>query len=321
MSTVLFFSRDPGATNQLVAVHAQLASGGPDAVLAALCARTRGMGFAVHGKPPGDAVWRRAGIEPVPWDGGIDDQGLDALLSKLDVALVVTGTSDVDEPTDRRLWRAAARRGIESHVFLDHPANLARRFLEDTGVATLPDHVYVPGREYMAPLAALGMPRAAMTVAGDLHLARLARGAHGDAAAARDALRGAWGAAGNDVVVLYASECNAEMAAAGRPGSSDEFATLDRLIALVRGRLPVAGVATSPETTLVVVRPHPRDRAGKYDAWRGTRDPRLVVSAQGAPLEALCAADAIAGMDSTLLREAAALRRPVVSLTGAEIRA
>lgn len=321
MSTALFFSRDPGPTNQLVAVHAQLASGQVDTPLAGLGARARGLGLAVHGKPPGDAVWRRAGIEPMRWRDDLDDAGIDALLARRDVALVITGTSDVDEPTDRRLWRAAARRGIESHVFLDHPANLDRRFFESSGAATFPDRVYLPDDGYVAPLAALGVPRAAMIVAGDLHLARLASGVGRDAVAARSGLRDRWGAGAGDVVVLYASECNAEMAAAGRPSPFDEFATLDRLIGLVRARAPIAGVATAPDTTLIVVRPHPRDRAGKYDAWRGTRAPRLVISADGAPLEALCAADAVAGMGSTLLREAAALRRPVVSLTSVEIRA
>ncbi len=321
MSTALFFSRDPGPTNQLVAVHAQLASGEVDAPLAGLGARARGLTLAVHGKPPGDAVWRRAGIEPTRWQDDLDDAGIDALLARLDVALVITGTSDIDEPTDRRLWRAAARRDIESHVFLDHPANLDRRFFDASGAPTFPDRVYIPDNGYVAPLVVLGIPRSAMIVAGDLHLARLARGVGYEAAADREGLRKTWGAHAQDVVVLYASECNAEMAAAGRPSAFDEFATLDRLIALVRARATIAGIPTAPDTTLIVVRPHPRDRAGKYDSWRATSAPRLVISTDGAPLEALCAADAIAGMDSTLLREAAALHRPVVSLTGVEIRA
>ncbi|MBL8700133.1 MAG: hypothetical protein JNK67_17275 [Alphaproteobacteria bacterium] len=321
--TLLFFSRDPGPTNQLVAVHAAItgdAAACPPA-LRALREASAGLPIAVRGKPPGDQVWRRAGIDPQPWASAPDDDAIVAMLEAEGVRIVATGTSDIDEDTDRRLWRAARRIGADSHVFMDHPANLDRRFFEASGVPTFPDRVYVPDEAYLAPLAALGVPRAAMTVAGDLHLARLARGVAAGAAAARDSLRGAWGASAADVVVLYASECNAEMAAAGRPSAFDEFATLDRLIALVRARAPVAGVATAPATTLIVVRPHPRDRAGKYDAWRDTRAPRLVISAAGAPLEALYAADAIAGMDSTLLREAAALRRPVVSLTGVEIRA
>lgn len=317
MSTALFFSRDPGPTNQLVAVHAQLASGKVDTSLATLGARARGLTLLVHGKPPGDAVWRRAGIEPAHWPDDLDDAGLDALLARLDVALVITGTSDIDEPTDRRLWRAAARRGIESHVFLDHPANLDRRFFESDGSATFPDRLYAPGKTYRAPLAALGIPAASVTVAGDLHLARLAKGAEALDAGARRALRADWGASDATVVVLYASECNAEMAAAGRPSAYDEFATLDRLIAMVRASEPIAGIATSPDTTVIVVRPHPRDRAGKYDAWRDSRAPRVEISVAGAPLDAVRAADALAGMDSTLLREALTIGRPTVSLVGA----
>lgn len=319
MSSVLFFSRDPGATNQLVAVHAQLRTGPVDPPLAQLSVRAHGHRLVVHGKPPGDAVWRRADIEPVRWQDDIDDAGIDRLLSGIDAALVVTGTSDIDEPTDRRLWRAATRRGIESHVFLDHPANLHRRFRDRDGTLSLPTRIYAPAESYRAPLAALAIPASMVIVAGDLHLARLARRAPTLNAAARAALRNDWGAAAGERVVLYASECNAEMAEAGRPGDFDEFATLDRLIAMVRARETIAGVATAPETTVIVVRPHPRDRAGKYDRWRTTQAPRLVISAAGAPLDAVRAADAVVGMDSTLLREAITLGQPTVSLVGVKL--
>jgi hypothetical protein len=319
LSTALFFSRDPGPTNQLVAVHAQLASGAIDAPLAGLGARARGLTLAIHGKPPGDAVWRRAGIEPTRWQDDIDDAAIDALLARLDVALVITGTSDIDEPTDRRLWRAAARRGIESHVFLDHPANLDRRFVETDGTATFPTRLYAPGDCYRAPRAAPGLPAAQVLVGGDLHLARLARQRDMLDPATRRALRKAWGAEEGMRVVLYASECNAEMTAAGRPSAYDEFLTLDRLIAMVRAGETIAGISTAPDTTLIVVRPHPRDRVGKYDDWRGTTAPRVTISPAGAPLDAVRAADLVTGMDSTLLREALTLECPTVSLVGAPL--
>jgi hypothetical protein len=319
VSTALFFSRDPGPTNQLVAVHAQLASGKVDASLAALAARARGVTLLVHGKPPGDAVWRRAGIEPVRWQEHLDDAGLDALLARLDVAVVITGTSDIDEPTDRRLWRAAARRGIESHVFLDHPANLDRRFFDDDGSVTSPTMIYAPGENYRLSLTALCIPRSRVTITGDLHLTKLAREAAPLDQTIRRALRSQWRANDDTLVVLYVSECNAEMAVAGRPSAYDEFATLDRLIAKVRMYETLSGVAMFPDTSLIVVRPHPRDRIGKYDAWRDTIAPRLIVSDAGAPLDAVRAADLVAGVSSTLLREASALGCRVMPLTGEQI--
>lgn len=316
MTSVLFFSRDPGPTNQLVAVHALLAHsvGGPG--LDRLVAQTRGARPHVLSKPPGDAVWRRGGITPQAWPSGIDDAGILRLLDDLAVRTLVTGTSDIDEPTDRRLWRLARGKGIASHVFLDHPASLDRRFFEATGEMIRPDHVYAPTESYRAPLERIGIAAESIAIVGDLHLAHLKATTRPLDDAARAILRDGWQATADERVLLFVSECSAEMAAIGRPAIYDEFATLERLIGLVRRRATIAGIATAPETTRIVVRPHPRDRIGKYDAWAGRQRPAISVSAAGSPIDAALAADAVVGMDSTLLREAMALDRPVVSLTG-----
>jgi hypothetical protein len=316
VTTVLYFSRDPGPTNQLVAVHELLARGAGGAGLDRLTAQTRGAWPHVVSKPPGDAVWRRGGIAPKAWPTGIDDDGILRLLDELAVRTLVTGTSDIDEPTDRRLWRLARARGIASHVFLDHPASLDRRFFEATGEMIRPDHVYAPTESYRAPLERIGIAAASITIVGDLHLAHIKATMRPLDDAARATLREGWNAAADERVLLFVSECSAEMAAVGRPATYDEFAMLERLIALVRRGATIAGVATAPETTRIVVRPHPRDAAGKYDAWTGRQRPAITVSAAGSPIDAALAADAVVGMDSTLLREAAALDRPVVSLTG-----
>ena len=316
MTSVLYFSRDPGPTNQLVAVHALLARGTGGAGLESLAMQTRGARPHVLSKPPGDAVWRRGGIEPQAWPAGIDDAGILRLLDEFAVRTLVTGTSDIDEPTDRRLWHLARSKGIASHVFLDHPASLDRRFFEATGEMVRPDNVYAPTEAYRAPLERIGIAAGSITIVGDLHLAHLKAATRPLDDDARAALREGWRAAADEQVLLFVSECSAEMAAIGRPATYDEFATLERLIALVRCGATIAGIATAPETTRIVVRPHPRDAARKYDAWAGRQRPAVTVSAAGSPIDAALAADAVVGMDSTLLREAAALDRPVVSLTG-----
>jgi hypothetical protein len=65
---------------------------------------------------------------------------------------------------------------------------------------------------------------------------------------------------------------------------------------------------------MVVIRPHPRDTLGKYDRYRRAAAPGVIVSDQGAPLEAILAADLVLGMDSALLFEARTLGRPALSL-------
>jgi hypothetical protein len=73
----------------------------------------------------------------------------------------------------------------------------------------------------------------------------------------------------------------------------------------------------------VLVRPHPRDREGKYDATiaRHSGPPRVVVSADGSPDAVLLAADLVTGMNSSLLYEALALGREAISLTDHELSA
>ena len=110
-----------------------------------------------------------------------------------------------------------------------------------------------------------------------------------------------------------------EMAALGRPAPYDEVETLDRLLTSIECGEVIGGIEAETRPTLVVVRPHPRDIADKFDAVIANRKARVIVSAAGTPSEAIMAADLSAGMYSMLLREAKALGRPVVSLVGIEI--
>ncbi len=229
------------------------------------------------------------------------------------VVAVVTGTSDLDEDLDRVFWAAARNAGIPTHVFLDHPANLRLRFTESDGSIALPDNLYAPDAGYAALLAESGLGVEVLHVTGPLHADRI-RSKQAAAEANRDAIRRGWGADASDIVVLFASECGREMAKLGRPAPYDELRVLEEL---------GAGLASEPERsrTILVVRPHPRDSAGKYDEWLrcAPTQPRCLVSGIGTSVEAILAADRIVGMDSTMLREARFLGRPATSLVGVDI--
>ena len=172
-------------------------------------------------------------------------------------------------------------------------------------------------------LVAAGLPQERIRIVGDLHHDRVRRLAAAHRTDDIAALRAQWGVGREVKVVLFASECAREMAAAGRPSPYDEVEMLERLARHVAsGNIPDIGVI-DPAHTAIVVRPHPRDRAGKYDAIaaRYVQQPRLTISAAGTPDLAIAAADLVAGMNSSLLYEAMELRRPVVSLSGHDIRA
>jgi hypothetical protein len=326
MSSLLVFSRDPGPTNQLVAVVEQLteppAANEPSGLVALRAATASVIGrVQIASRGPGIDMWRESGREVSVWEG-LDEHAAMELIVQCGAGAVLTGTSDVDEPADRALWRAARARAIASHVVLDHPANLAQRFRDADGTLVLPDWLYVTDDMFAERLAVAGVPRERIRLIGDLHHARLRRLAADVTAAEVREMREMWGASPATTVVMFVSECGREMVRAGRPTHYDEIEALERLFdELRRGKLPDGG-AIDPTSLLVIVRPHPRDAAGKYDGLiAARRTPRAVVSAQGSPHVALIASDLVVGMNSSLLYEALEIGRPVWSLTGHDLSA
>jgi hypothetical protein len=320
MRSLLVFSRDPGPTNQLVAVVERLSApavrGEPAGIGALRAAASATGAVKIAARGPGASIWREAGQEIIPWQG-TDDQAAEALIAECDAGLLLTGASDIDEPGDRVLWRAARARRISSHVVLDHPANLGRRFRDDAGDVILPDWVYAPDAVFAERLVAAGVPRERIRLTGDLHHARLrdlaARVEKGEI----ERLRRSWGGDPSKTIILFASECGREMTKAGRSYPYDEVAVLGDLVkTLGTGKLP-DNRNSDPRSLLLVVRPHPRDAAGKYDEWAAPRAEGLktVISAEGSSHVALMAADLVVGMNSSLLYVAIELGRPFRSLT------
>ena len=175
------------------------------------------------------------------------------LLAGAAAEIVLTGTSDIDEPGDRALWRAARAAGIASHVVLDQRVNLAQRFIDASGTTTFPDWIYVSDDDYAAALTAIGMPRDGIRVTGDIHLAREARRLAQLAPAAVSDLRATWDGSMRRQIVLFVSECGREMAAAGRPMHCDEIAELEKLLAaLENGGHPAIPGTPCGEVCLVV---------------------------------------------------------------------
>lgn len=321
MSRLLVFSRDPGPTNQLVAVVEALkepARGDePEGLLLLRAALTPLAELIIASRGPGAEIWRAAGFSPVTWSG-IDEEAVRSLVKDAGATAVLTGASDIDEPGDRLLWKAARAGGIQSHAVLDHPANLALRFRDEAGANIFPDWLYAPDAIFAERLAAAGIARARIRLTGDLHHKRLRGLSAGVSEEAVAQLRQLWGAARSDIVVLFPSECGKEMRAAGRSYPYDELEILVRLLKSIEtGTLP-GGHPIDGGSSLVVVRPHPRDLPGKYDALLSARRHavRAVVSGQGLPHVALLAADLVVGMNSSMLYEGFELGRQVYSLTG-----
>ena len=328
-AALFFFSRDPGPTNVLIAVYEALSD---PAILAGSSAEFRRFAaevaqgeapkFAIYGKGHALESWASGGHAARDWNQAVPAASsppervaaIEELLRGQGVTAIITGTSDVDEDTDRALWRAARALGLPSHVFLDHRSNLDRRFTDRDGSRWYPDATYVPDEGYRNAIIAAGVPAERVRVIGDLQFERMRRIGRQVSTDEVAVLRANWGADSEQEIVLFASECTEEMAALKQPSPYSEFETLDRLIADIRMHRPIGGRPLSPDRSVLVIRPHPRDSDGKYGAYAALESPRVVISRDGTPAQAILAADLVVGMDSTLLFEADALGRTAVSL-------
>lgn len=318
--SVLVFSRDPGPTNLLIALVERLSSAASEDELegiATLRQKIDRSHATIMARDPGVRMWQQAGFSPTSWRDRSKEAARRLLLDS-EAAFVLTGSSDVDEFGDRDLWQAARSLGLESHVVIDHPANLRTRFNDREGNPLWPDYLYVADYDFAERLVKIGHERSRVRVIGDLHHARLKRRAVDVKDADIANLRRGWGADEKTHVILFASECAREMLIAGCPSQYDEIAVLEDLLGTLENGETPGPVRANPDDVLVVIRPHPRDAAGKYDeiasGYAGCL--RVIVSGEAGVELAILSSDVVVGMNSSFLYEAYELKRPVVSLTG-----
>jgi hypothetical protein len=203
---------------------------------------------------------------------------------------ILTGTSR--EPRrDAEWWDAARSLGIPSVGLVDHCWNLHQRFTDKAPFDSRPDQIAVIDEASRLELQAQRCP-VPIEVTGhpafDALLAAPPRG--------REAARALWGAGREDRVVLFASEPIA--ADIGPAASIDETAAL---------RMLLDGLGE----WRIVIRPHPRDDPA---ALRGISNGRAVVDDATPRHAAVAGADAVVGITSIFLLEAALAGRPVLSL-------
>ncbi len=318
-SKVLFFSRDPGATNQLVAVHDLLCQSGPadDPAIQELRSRlkisdTQIPEAVILGKKFAHTVWNAAGIQAEEWTMSTVEQ-MAQFLRDRNIEMVITGTDDIDEPDTVTLWQAAQQIGLPVATFLDNLINLEVRFRTRDGQLVTPDLVFTLDTHSSEELRNAGIPDKNLRTTKNLHLARLTKLATANAGA-RSRLREEWQADESTQIILFASENTVEMAAQGRPAPWDEHALLQGVIETLAHGQSIGDIDPNKAPVIVVIRPHPRDTVGKYDRYSGNTGPKVLISKAGNPLEAALAADLVVGMDSALLFESDALGRPALSL-------
>ena len=309
MTATLIFCRDPAAAIQVAGLFADRDA---QHVISKALDRPGPLNEVVCvAEPPASEMLAREGLAVKSWSAFFGDDDAATVLDRNGVAQVVTGTSDVDETRDVALWQAAARIGAKSLCLLDRADEVMARFTDDTGSMCFPDVVAVADETMRNAAIDDGLPEKKLVVAGNLRQAHTVHAASVLGQTDREMVRREWCATDDTFCVLFASECGREAASLGRPQRFDEISALEALLDWSKTERFCDEVADGRETRLIV-RPHPRDRAGKYRAWIGTS---VVGDDVGRPaIGSLLAADLVAGLETSLLEEAVWVGTPSLCL-------
>lgn len=249
----------------------------------------------VFAYPPAAETFRQAGVRATEISG-FDDACAEIEDARL--ATLLTGTSlSVDD--DARWWAWARERSVRSIGFVDQWSNLTERFLppvQDGLADVAPDVVAVPDDVVAAQYIAAGLPASRVAVVGSPAFDQLGRY---DLAEASE-LRRRWRdeGSGKPVVVAIGEPPTP-------PSTYDEW----------RGRYGFTEIDMVELLDSIVGRVSVRFRPHPLHAIIGL-PPELahLPSAAGEKAAVLRAGDAVVGMSSMLLREAASIGRPTFSL-------
>lgn len=298
--TVLVGVQEAGSANALIPVIKELQGrGGIDVALVA-CAE------AV-------SVLKQAGLAPDELRGNVE--AAQQLLDEMTPDLLLLGTA-WGPSLDKILLRLANAQGLPTLSVVDHWSCYRERFTEpSSGTCHWPTMIAVPDAFAMTEAIEAGVPADRLVVTGQPHLDALARAVQGTSLQ-HDAsrLRGEWLTDGLHAssrrLIVFVSEA---LSYDHPPGTGSyrgytEVEALDGLLQAVHRVEQDTGLAVK-----IVAKLHPKERRypSALKALAARWDVRLVN--QEAPWPCILAADAVVGMSSMLLIEAALAGQPTMS--------
>lgn len=278
MGHLLFAAHDPGGANLLLAVMA--------------AARAAGHRLSLAPAGPAETIWRAAGEVKMETMGDEEDG---VMLDRLVPDLVITGTSFGGY--DRHLWLLARARGIGSLAAIDAWTNLQRRFAGPDGDDGQPDALCVFDEGMRDEILAGGWCRSQLYVTGQPHLQAVTQRLK----LARRARR----PAGRPVIAFFSEPVHQDHGGVATVGY-DQFTTIDAIVAELDGAPPLT----------LLVQPHPREDPNEWRAWRAGKGggPVMITIGDGAAEAVLAGCDAVLGMTSMVLVEAALAGIPALAV-------
>jgi hypothetical protein len=296
----LVFIEDPGAANFLLPVLPALAARGVDIEL-----RASGAAQAY--------TQQKRGVMPA-----MPEADAQSLLAALEPDIVLIGTSENEDTYGLKLVEAARCRAITTVGVVDILANADRRFRGrgQHALAFAPDLILTADAPTRQAFVALGHPAANVIATGHPHFDDVRTRARALNAEGRDHARARCipHAPADRSVCVFVSEVSTGLNPSQYRKSDaytlhgDSTRVSRTEIVLQEFLAAVAGLPTKP---YVVLRLHPKntreelaDFVPKFDA----------ISEGGNPLDIVFSADAVVGMSSMLLFEAALVGRPTLAI-------
>ncbi len=272
----LIVARDPGAANAL----APVAATGLATVV--------GLGHA-------QAFFRQIGVA-CHLEDDTDPSVAGRVLDEVRPQVLLTGTS-LKITRDAAWWEAAHALGIPSVALLDHWTAFGERFTVTNAFDKLPDAVAVMDEHAREQMLALGCPARKVVVTGQPAFDELVRQGLPDGAAVREE----WGAAANETVIVFASEPQAHDFGAGLGYTETDALQM------------VAGMMRDLSARLVV-KPHPREKPEGLAVVLNGAGISGHIETDMTPRQVMAGADAVIGMTSIFLLEAALAGRHALSV-------
>jgi len=301
---ILGVAKDPAGAEVVWPVLAQLQQSG-----AAHC-QAAGQAHAVQILP-------RAGVPVDALGPACEEDALAscaaALLDAHAPDLVIAGTSK-GASIDKHILEAAARRGIPSLTVLDCWINFWQRFSGESPEERfrfLPSAVAAIDDYCVQAMKAEGFPQEMLHVTGPgtPYLDPLAQRAQGSTSRQAQ-LRRELGLDEDEFVILFASQplstdYGASPEAPGWLGYSEHSAFADLLQAL--------SFLDLPKRARLVLKLHPREDAGSFEAMLRQCPLPLTLDTSAPPRDMLEACDLVLGMTTIMLVEAVLMGRPTLS--------
>jgi hypothetical protein len=213
---VLFFSRDPGAANFILALHRLFSRENFP-----LCIEnTKYLDAYVLAKDAAINLWKHNNVACHEWpdefEANVSVDCIKKWLRNNYIKHVVSGTSDIDDESDLNLWEAAKNENISVHVVLDDDSNICERFRRKNGSYVIGDYVYVEKNIDVDKLVMLGMKKNNIISIDNFHLNYIKEYSGSLINYNVNEVRSEWKIKHSEYVVLFASSSVREMKKEGR---------------------------------------------------------------------------------------------------------